>query len=585
MQKLAERYEEGKGTPQDFDKACHWYKEAYKEKPDGSARFSVKKCDTDRTAFPKSFATFYDRPPSEKFDARQEWKKALEAIPPELMKDLNVNVGYSPALSWITDESVVTENSPAAGSHVKEARVTGSSGGAVLVNSRSYHLNENTEGALRSIGFMQYDKVSILKGLLTIVSLGSHESYDTKLSALHLPDYGQLESHREKGEARPLQLPSYTLERISQWEGSEGSLFPLSVGNKLRLRYVLSKKWFSPTRLNGIETVREKDEEYRLDVLFTVTGTMAISGQSANPKGPAGEIWILGVTEDTTLLKGDHVSLPGMHKNYELRFDPRFPERMGVGPGGERRMAGDSSSESPFPTISQKHRTVLAQQREQAQRTHLGEAAEAKRYLANKNATEASEREAEHARELADRQEMSQNFMNLLSGMAGVAVQGLQQSQALKQGIVPTVNIVPGQGMGETGMAGDPYGDAAAASGAFGPGVDLGTAGSGSAEQPSGGGSETRTVRARQLACLRIDVSHPPGYSDCLSSGCRFAHPLKIVNSCGETLRVDDLCGDLGYISTGRYTLIPSVEWFKDQVVCYSRNRPPPRNGPGGTSK
>jgi hypothetical protein len=89
-----------------------------------------------------------------------------------------------------------------------------------------------------------------------------------------------------------------------------------------------------------------------------------------------------------------------------------------------------------------------------------------------------SQREAELAQQRAEAEAQSrdlvQNLLRTAAIAAGTAVQGLQQSQAVKQGIPPTVNIVPEQGIGEAGMDGDPYGGMVVGGETYDAGAGLG---------------------------------------------------------------------------------------------------------------
>jgi hypothetical protein len=110
--------------------------------------------------------------------------------------------------------------------------------------------------------------------------------------------------------------------------------------------------------------------------------------------------------------------------------------------------------------------------------------------------------EAEIAEHELDRESHRQAmFSTMLDAMAtsmNIAVQGVQQYQAARQGIPPTVNIVPGQGMGEAGAAGDPYGGAAAGGEAFGAGAGLGAPGSAGVGGGTGSGSANGGVCSNQ---------------------------------------------------------------------------------------
>lgn len=72
-----------------------------------------------------------------------------------------------------------------------------------------------------------------------------------------------------------------------------------------------------------------------------------------------------------------------------------------------------------------------------------------------------AELKEEQRRQEVESQDLFQNIMSMSLQAVGTAVTGLQQMQAAKQGIPPTVNIVPGQAMAGAGAFGSIPGGAA----------------------------------------------------------------------------------------------------------------------------
>lgn len=180
-----------------------------------------------------------------------------------------------------------------------------------------------------------------------------------------------------------------------------------------------------------------------------------------------------------------------------------------IGYGRDGKVVGQS-----FAQVSQKSQAEFTNWKMKKQAEVGALRTRSARLLAAKQA-EIDQREAEAE---ARREATFSTMLGAMTTSMNIAVQGVQQYQAAKQGIPPTVNIVPGRGMGEAGAGEGPSGGAATGSEAYGAGAGLGAPGTGGV----GGGTgcswdaldfriETKeAARARAIQHWRAQLARCP---------------------------------------------------------------------------
>jgi hypothetical protein len=489
-------YEQGQGVAKDPSEAAKWYQKVVEhgegtvqamakkklEKLGGAAQVPVD----DVMAFLEAQAAY------KQGNLRYEWKvkhhdlvkdlqDALHSIPPQLFNDPIYSSGPEPKFSSLVYQQ--KENTSEGLSNiVLQKKVIGAGIGAALIHQSEYSLDDDRGQYGKSVDKTETYVMQILGGLVTAIELTESDTFSEAWA--YDPVAG------DDG-VPPVALPGYNLEKIIRWEGSEGHLFPLQEGNHLKVKYVTASTYYRRERVKGVERRRiEMENEWRHEFTFKATVKHVSDFRLPKVRGGEGSDWIIEVIRKSALIEDGPIkplltykeekaieTSYAAHFSTELNWVPSLPPELPapVGYVVEGRNVGAS-----FAELSAPHRAAYLKVREHVKKQYQRAVADAR--------SERAERLAMDEKELTKTTDAFTNWMNLFSGMAGVAVKGLQQMEAAKQGIPPTVNIVPGQAMGEAGAAGDPYDGAAAGGEAYRAGVGLGAPGSAGSGSSGNGG-------------------------------------------------------------------------------------------------